>query len=72
MPANQTPVPSRRYLTIGETADLLAVTPRCIRMWIADGSLKAQRLHGHSVRIAPRDVEALLRPIPSAATNDVA
>lgn len=69
MPAKKSRLPDRRYLTIGETAELLAVTPRAIRMWIANGSLKAQRLNGHAIRIRPADVDALLRPIPAGGDS---
>lgn len=65
-------IPARRFLTIQETAEILCVTTRSVRLWIADGSLPAQRLHGKAIRINPADLRSLLRPIPAGGGNDAA
>jgi excisionase family DNA binding protein len=54
----------RPYLTIRETAALLAPSTRTIHRYIAEGKLKAYRVAGEKViRIKREDVEALLRPV---------
>jgi excisionase family DNA binding protein len=55
-----------RWLTIGDAAELLAVNPKTVRRRIADGTLTASRIGPRLVRVRARDVEALLRPIPTA------
>jgi len=55
---------ARPYLTIRETAALLALSTRTIHRYIADGKLKAYRVAGEKViRIKRQDVEALLEPV---------
>lgn len=57
----------RAYLTQQEVADLVGVTDRTVRAWIARGDLRASRIRGSRlVRIRRSDVDALLSPIPSA------
>jgi excisionase family DNA binding protein len=54
----------RPYLTIRETAALLALSTRTIHRYIAEGKLKAYRVVGEKViRIKREDVEALLEPV---------
>ena len=55
---------SRPYLTIRETAALLALSTRTIHRYIAEGKLKAYRVAGEKViRIKREDMEALLQPL---------
>ena len=50
-----------------EAARYLGVTDRTIRNYIAKGYLPAKRIRGSRlIRIEAADVEALLRPIPTA------
>jgi excisionase family DNA binding protein len=54
----------RPYLTISETATLLALSKRTIHRYIAEGKLKAYRIAGEkAIRIKLEDVEALLIPV---------
>ncbi len=55
---------SRPYLTIRETAALLALSTRTILRYIAEGKLRAYRVAGEkTIRIKREDVDALLSPI---------
>ncbi len=55
---------SRPYLTIRETAALLALSTRTIHRYIAEGKLKGYRVAGEKViRIKREDIEALLEPV---------
>lgn len=55
---------SRPYLTIRETAALLALSTRTIHRSIAEGKLKAYRVAGgEEIRIKRDDVDALLEPV---------
>jgi excisionase family DNA binding protein len=48
-----------RYYTIQEVAELLVVSPRTVRRWIANGDLIAHR-PGGIIRIAEDDLRAFL------------
>ncbi|GAB7003926.1 hypothetical protein JCM18899A_13980 [Nocardioides sp. AN3] len=62
-----------RWLSQQDAADYLGVTTRTIRTYVARGVLPASRIRGsRTVRIAQEDVDALLRPIPSAKAGDTA
>ncbi len=50
-------------LTVTEAAGRLCVTPRFIRMLIADGTLPALRLGRRAIRLRKDDVDHVLRPI---------
>lgn len=55
---------TRPYLTIRETAALLALSTRTIHRYIAEGTLKAYHVGGEkSIRIRREDVGALLEPV---------
>lgn len=65
---------NRRYLTLGEAAELVGLSQITIRRRIADGTLKAQRLgtprpgksfRGLPIKIAAEDLEAAFTPIPA-------
>ena len=58
----------RPYLTIRETATLLALSTRTIHRYIAEGKLKAYRVAGDkAIRLKREDVEALLIPVSGSA-----
>lgn len=55
---------SRPYLTIRETAALLALSTRTIHRYIAVGKLRAHRVAGEkTTRIKRDDMDALLSPV---------
>lgn len=57
----------RRWLSQAEAADYLGVTDRTIRNYIRRGTLKGHRVRGSRlVRIDRAELDALMRPIPSA------
>ena len=51
--------PMRPLLTVAEVGELLRLSPRQVRRFIADGRLRVVRL-GRAIRIRPQDVEALV------------
>jgi excisionase family DNA binding protein len=57
------------YITIQDAADRLAVGPRVIRRMIATGELPGYRLRTKVIRVRADDVDALLRPIPTAGVS---
>jgi excisionase family DNA binding protein len=58
----------RPYLTIRETATLLALSKRTIDRYIAEGKLKVYRVAGEkAIRIKLEDVEARLIPVSGGA-----
>jgi excisionase family DNA binding protein len=58
---------SRRYLTLGQAAEYLSVSERSIRTYVSRGDLNASRIKSSRLlRFDVRDVEAMLRPVPSA------
>lgn len=65
MPRQSQP-PSRRWITQSEAADRLGVTDRTIRNLIARGELTGYRLGRRTIRLDANEVDACLRPIPSA------
>lgn len=59
---------TRSWLSQKEAAEYLGVTDRTIRSYIARGTLPATRVRGSRlIRILQSDLDALLRPIPSAS-----
>lgn len=66
------PTPTRKrtiWLTRQQAADELGVTLRSIARYIENGKLRAYKVAGNRVRIKAEDLDALLRPIASAATR---
>lgn len=59
----------RRYGSIADGAELLGVTERTVRNFIARGQLTGYRLGAKTIRIDMREVESLLKPIPTAAAG---
>ena len=49
------------YLTPGEVADLLMVSPAAVRRWASDGELKALTTPGGHRRFLPEDVDNFAR-----------
>lgn len=55
----------QRWITQAQAAERLNVTGRTVRRMIAEGDLPAYRLGSRMLRIDERDVDALLRRIPT-------
>lgn len=55
-----------RYESIAEAAARTGVYTKTIRRRIAEGALPAYRMGPTLIRLDPRDVDGLLRPIPTA------
>jgi len=66
MPA-PAPFPAKTYETIPGAAQRVGVHPRTLRRRIADGSLTGYRFGPTLIRVDPAEVDALLRPIPTAS-----
>lgn len=62
-------VVSRKNLSLKEAAEWCGISERTLRRRIAEGNLPAYRLGPRYIRVRSEDIEALLRPIPSAATG---
>lgn len=61
---SNTTTETRTSYSLAEAAQVLGVTDRTIRNYIARGSLPAYRVGDRLVRVMRADVEALFRPIP--------
>lgn len=59
---------ARTSETIADAAARHGVHPRTIRRRIAEGSLTGYRFGPHLLRVSPDEVDALLRPIPTAGS----
>jgi excisionase family DNA binding protein len=57
----------RRYITIGEAADYLAVTELTIRQMIADGRLRGYRSGTRIIRLRRDEIDAAMRPFGGGA-----
>lgn len=64
----QTNLESRRWLNQAEAADYLGVTDRTIRNYVRLGTVKGYRIpRSRLIRYDRHELDAALRPIPSAA-----
>lgn len=64
---------ARRWLSQAEAAEYIGVTDRTIRNYIARGDLAGHRVRGSRlIRIDRQELDALLRPIPTAGGHDAA
>ena len=58
------------YLSVRQTADLLALSQRTVRRYIEQEILPAYRVTGsNTIRIKREDLETLLQPITPKAQN---
>lgn len=72
MPKRTSSLP-RRWLTQQEAGDYLGVSDRTIRSYIAAGTLKGYKVRGvKTVRLDIRDLDALMRPIPTVRRDPAA
>lgn len=59
-------MPARHLVSLAEAGRLLNCSPRTVRRRVAEGTLKAYRVGPRLIKIDAADVDALLRPIPTA------
>jgi len=57
---------TRSTETLADAAARHGVHPRTIRRRIAEGQLTGYRFGPHLLRVDPDEVDALLRPVPTA------
>ena len=62
----RTLTPKRRLCSIPDAAQYAAVSTKTLRRRISDGSLTGYRMGPRLIRVDLNEVDALLRPIPSA------
>lgn len=55
-----------RYVPINDAATYLSCAPKTVRRLISAGKLDAYRLGNRAIRVDREQLDALLRPIPSA------
>ncbi len=58
--------PKRRTATIAVAAEYVPCSPKMIRRRIADGSLTGYRMGPRLIRVDLNELDALMRPIPTA------
>lgn len=54
------------YLSLDQAAEVMSVSVKTIRRWIAAGTLPAYRCGKRAIRVKLEDLEATPRQIPSA------
>jgi len=64
--------PARRLVSIADAADYVAISTKSIRRRIACGDLAAYRVGPRLVRVDVAELDAMLRPIPTASSGDAA
>lgn len=57
-----------RYVTLSDAAECLSVTERTVRNYIARGELTGYRIGARAIRIDQRELDGLLKPIPTVGT----
>ena len=56
------------YESLADASARVGVSTRTLRRWIAAGRLTGYRVGPQLIRLDPREVDALARPIPSAGS----
>jgi len=64
--------PARRYVPIAVAAGSVGVSQKTIRRRIADGSLTGYRMGPRILRVDLNELDALIRPIPTAGDAELA
>ncbi len=59
-------------IPVGAAAARVSLNPRTIRRYIDIGKLRAYRVGDRSIRVDQADVDALVRPVPTAAAAGMA
>lgn len=58
--------PTRNLRSLGDAADYAQVSPRTLRRYISAGRLTGFRIGPRAIRVDLDEIDALLRPIPTA------
>ena len=61
--------PVRRFASIAAAAEYAAVGTKTVRRWIATGELTGYRAGTRIIRIDLNELDAMLRPMPSATSG---
>lgn len=62
----------RRLESLEVGANYLAITTKTLRRWIAAGRVAGYRTGPRMIRVDMNELDAMLRPIPSADDHDAA
>jgi excisionase family DNA binding protein len=54
------------YLSLGSAADYVGFSERTLRRYIAEGLVPAYRIGPRQLRLKRCDLDALMRPVPTA------
>ena len=60
----------RHLVSIGQAAEYADVHPMTMRRWISAGRIRAYRVGPRLVKVDIADLDAMLRPIPTAGNRD--
>ena len=60
----------RNLVSISHAAEHASVCTRTVRRWISQGDLVGYRLGKRIIRVDLNELDAMLRPIPSASGGD--
>jgi len=63
---------SRRLASITDAADYAAISTRTVRRRIACGDLAGYRVGPRLIRVDLTELDAMMRPIPTASSGDAA
>ncbi len=61
---------ARRLASISVAADYAAVSTKTIRRWISSGRVAGYRAGPRLIRVDLAELDAMLRPIPTAGDGD--
>ena len=61
--------PEPRWVTIRAAADYLSCDTKTVRRLISNGSFEAVRLGSRAIRLDQNQIDAFMRPIPSAKVD---
>lgn len=66
------PATERKLASINAAAEYAGVSTKTIRRRISDGTIRGYRLGPRAIRVDLRELDAALRPIPTAGDRDAA
>lgn len=69
MAPKPTTIPDRRLVSIETAGDYVDTCPRTVRNWVAAGLLTGYRVGPRLLRVDLNEVDAMLRPVPTAVAS---